>query len=152
MSWNYSGRPADSDRDHVRFLVGDTDAEEPFVQDEEIAFAVANQTSLKLSAALVLRALAAKYSRQVTNKVGDVSSNCSDVAKAFRDRADELDPAGLTTAPALVLPSFGGLTISGKETLAEDTDAVQPRFVRGADDIPGGFDDESPYSGNGMVR
>lgn len=141
MSWNYTGNPADSDRDQVRFLIGDTDTDDQLVQDGEIAFAIDNQINLKLAAALCLRALAAKFSRDVTRKVGDVSTNCSDLAKAFKDRADELDPTGITTAPDPVLPSFGGLTISGKETLLEDTDAVQPRFNRGEDDIPGGYPD-----------
>ncbi len=141
MSWNYTGRPSSCDRDEVRFLLGDTDASDPLVTDEEIAWAIESQGTLRLAAAVCLRALASKFSRYVTRRVGDVSQNCSEMAKAFRDRADELDPSGLTARP-LALPSFGGLSISEKETLAEDTDAVQPRFRRGMNDIPGGPPDD----------
>lgn len=131
MTWNYSGRPGSSDRDQVRFLMGDTDADEPLMPDEEILFAISEQANLKLAAAMCLRALAALYSRKVTNKVGDVSSNCSDLAKAFKERADELDPLGQATMSSnLVLPSFGGLSISEKDSLDEDTNAVQPYFKR----------------------
>lgn len=139
MAWNYSGDPGDSPRDKVRFLVGDTCEEQQLVSDGEIAWAVSSQPTEELAAALVLRALAARYSRLVTVKVGDVSKNCGQMAKAFKERADELDPSGMTSGAALlVLPRFGGLSISEKEALDSDSDAVQPVFRKGMDDIPGG--------------
>jgi hypothetical protein len=142
MTWNYSGNPASSDLDEVRYLVGDTDSTDPLVQDEEINYAIGKQSTLELAAAQVLRALAAKYSRWSNYSVGEVSvSDVAAIAKAFKERADELDPMGLTLGDsALCAPSFGGLTITGKESLDEDTDAVQPMFKKGADDYPGGPD------------
>lgn len=131
MTWNYSGRPGSSDRDQVRFLMGDTCEDDPLVQDEEVTYAVSEQSTLKLAAAMCLRALAAKFSRRVTTKVGDISKNCSDLAKAFKDRADELDPLGQATMTSrLIRPSFGGLTVTGKDALDDDDNAVQPRFKR----------------------
>jgi hypothetical protein len=141
MTWNYTGRPADNERDKVRFLIGDTCSEDQLVSDEEIAYAISVYSNLNLASAMILRSLAAKFSRMVTNKVGDVSSNCTDMAKAFADRAKELDPSGITTAPDPALPVFGGLTISGKETLDSDTDAVQPSFRKNTGDMPGSWDD-----------
>jgi hypothetical protein len=142
VTWNYSGDPTNSTRDEVRFLVGDTCADEPLVQDEEIAYALGKYSKPNLAAALVLRTLAAKMSRLVTSRVGEVSSNCSDLAKAYSDRAKELDPGGIVVSDGLlVLPSFGGLSISEKETLDADTDAVQPAFRKGMNDIPGGPSD-----------
>lgn len=140
MAWNYSGNPAASDLDQVRFLVGDTDSTDPLVQDAEITFAIDAQATLELAAAMVLRALAAKFSRQASWRVGDVAAtNVAAVAKAFKDRADELDPEGVTLGDSnLAAPSFGGLTISEKETLDADEDAVQPIFKKGLNDIPGG--------------
>ena len=38
MSWSYSGDPAASDSDQVRFYVQDTDSGRPLLTDEEIAF------------------------------------------------------------------------------------------------------------------
>jgi hypothetical protein len=142
MTWNYTGR-VDSDRDKVRFYVGDTDESDKLVRDEEILFAIDEQPSLEFAAAVILRALAAKFSRLVSSRVGDVStSNAAAVAKAFADRAKEFDPFDLSIgSSSLVLPSFGGLSISEKETLDEDTDAVQPSFRKAMDDIPGGPDD-----------
>ncbi len=139
MSWNYSGRPASSDKDTVRFLIGDVCEDEPLMQDEEIEYSLTQFTKTQLAAALCLRSLAARYSRTVPVKVGDVSiGGAKDIAEAYMKRAKELDPHGLTASVNIALPQFGGLSISEKQTLAEDTDAVQPSFVKGMNDIPGG--------------
>jgi hypothetical protein len=141
MTWNYTNRPIDVPRDRVRFLVGDVDVSDPLVSDEEVAFAISEYpASNEFAAAFILRALAARFSRKVSMTVGGVASSCSDLARAFAQRATELDPNGETTGnkTELVLPSFGGLKISEKETLKDDIDAVQPAFAKGMDDIPGG--------------
>lgn len=141
MTWNYSGDPAASDLDQVRFLIGDTLSVQPLIQNEEINFAIAQQSTLRLAAAVVLRALAARYTRYPNFAVGDVSASAlSDVAEGFMRRARELDPTGVTAGSALCAPSFGGLTLSEKEMLDGDTDAVQPLFRKGADDYPGTSD------------
>ena len=143
MTWSYSGNPASSNKDAVRFLVGDTDTADQLVSDQEVNYAIAEQASNNLAAAMVLRALAAKFSRLVTNKVGDVSANCSDMAKAFQDRADALDPGGITTGTVLASPSFGGLSQSEKDAYDSNSDAVQPDFRKSMNDIPGGPDNQT---------
>jgi hypothetical protein len=141
MTWSYSGDPASSQKDEVRFLMGDTDSTDQLILDAEINYALGAQPDPTLAAALVLRSLAAKYARFANEKIGDVSENASDLSKAFAARAKELDPAGQTLGSSLlVLPSFGGQYISEKQTLEEDTDAVQPSFSRGQHDYPGGPD------------
>lgn len=142
MTWNYDPRMS-KDRDKVRFYVGDTNPDDKLVQDEEIEYAIGEQPTLEFAAAVVLRALAAKFSRLVSSRAGDVSiSNAAAVAQAFAKRAKEFDPFDLSLgSSSLVLPSFGGLTFSEKETLDSDDDAVQPSFRRAMDDIPGGPDD-----------
>jgi len=143
-SWNYSGRPSTSSRDKVRFLVGDTCEDDQQVGDDEIAFALSEYTEPMLAAALIARHLAAKYSRLVSKSVGDVSSSCDQKAKAYLEIAKALDPSCVTLSSSMrALPSFGGRSLSEKETFDEDTDAVQPSFRRGADDIPGGPDDSA---------
>lgn len=142
MTWSYTNNPADSAKDEVRFLAGLTCIDDQLVQDEEILWAISQQPTTKLAAALVLRHLANKFSRLATEKIGDISRNCSDLAKAFAARVKELDPNDQTLSDSmLALPSIGGRKISEKETLADDTDAVQPSFEKGRDDIPGGPDE-----------
>jgi len=139
VTWSYTD-PSASDKDAVRFLVGDTSSADPQVTDEEIDWSLTQHSKIRYAAALVCRALAAKYSKcAVSVSIGDIStSNAAAVAKEYAERAKELDPSGITKGTAIVLPKFGGLSISEKETLAGDTDAVQPSFSRGMDDYPGG--------------
>jgi len=139
MSWSYSWNPASSERDTVRFLVGDTDTNDQKVANEEITYALSVWSTVELAAALVLYSLAAKFSSSVSTSFGGVSTSCSDVAKAYAERASALDPMGLVTSRGShVLPSFGGRSVGEKESLNSDTDAVQPSFYRGMDDYPGG--------------
>jgi len=146
MTWTYSGDPAASDLAQARFLIGDTDSDDELLQDEEIEWAIASQSTITLAAALCLRTLSNKFSRLVTRKIGDLAVNCSDMAKAFADRAKELDPAGVTASFLLALPSFGGLSVSGKDTLNSETDAVQPSFSRGMFDYADGDDDDDEWT------
>jgi len=142
MVWNYSGDPSKSLKDEVRFLTGDTCQDEPLVQDEEIRYALAKHgDNTMLAGALVLRSLAARFSREASASVGGVSYSGATIAEAFNSRADELDPSGVTSGSSALLPVFGGLTYTGKEILDSDTDAVQPIFRKGQfDNIEGGSD------------
>ena len=75
----------------------------------------------ELAAAVICEALAAKFSGLADKRVGDVSESCSQKAKAFQLRAEQLR----SNAGALALPVFGGQSISEKETLNADTDAEE---------------------------
>jgi hypothetical protein len=141
VTWNYENRPLDIERDRIRFLVGDVDECDQLVTDEEIAFSASKfPDKNELAAAYILRALAAKFSRKASMSAGGVSASCSDIAKAFSDRAKELDPNDETSGGGTNLCeiSVGGITISEHEAMRNESDTVQPAFNRGADDIPGG--------------
>lgn len=140
MTWTYDPS-LPTDKDTVRFYVGDTDTNNQLVQDETIEAMLVLYPAPKMAAAVICRSLAAQFARDVNYKVGDVSENSSDIAKFYKDLADELDPHGLTQETPIALPSFGGRSLSEKETLNSDTDAVQPAFFRNMGDIPGGPDD-----------
>jgi hypothetical protein len=154
LSWNYTGRPEDNDRDKVRFLTGDTCESDKLLQDEEIAYALSRFSKHELAAALCLRSLAARYSRMVSVKVGDVSVGraTDSIADAYMKRVKELDPFDLTVATEFAKPRFGGLSISEKESLNDDSDAVQPSFSRGMNDIPDGPGDGFPDDYGDLVR
>ena len=140
MAWTFD--PAlPTNKDKVRLYIGDTDETNPQVADETIEATLVEYPDPMLAAAVISRSLAAQYGRQVTYRAGDVSENSSDLAKFYLDLAKELDPAGVTKAIPLASISVGGLSISEKETLDTNSDAVQPSFSRGMDDIPGGPSD-----------
>lgn len=141
MTWSYiaPSLAGSTDRDKVRFLIGDTVKCEPLVMDEEIDFALSEFSDTRLAAAMVLRAMAAKCTREVSITVGDVSvTNVSSKASGYLKLAAEFDPNGWTIGTVLALPSFGGLSLSEKTDLDSDSDAVQPEFIKKMDDIPEG--------------
>lgn len=129
----YTAQPLLNDRDKVRFLAGDTDPQNRFVQDEEIAYALDVQPSVNLAAAVIAEAIGSQFLCQCDETVGALSRKCGQLAENYFKRAKDLR----ALESHLALPFFGGLTLSGKESLAEDTDAVQPGFRRGQDDFPG---------------
>jgi hypothetical protein len=137
MNWSYTGRPGTSLKDEVRFLIGDTCEKDPLVSDEEIAYALSKFSVTRLAGAVCLRSALMRLSRSVTWRAGDASENASDLAKALKDRLQELDP-GNETLSGFVIPRFGGQSLDEKRDLADDSDAVQPSFSIGMNDIPGG--------------
>ena len=46
MTWTYTGDPNVSDRDKIRFLIGDTDTNDQLVNDEEIEWALTEAGSI----------------------------------------------------------------------------------------------------------
>ena len=78
-------------------------------------------------------AIAAKFSRQADKRIGKLSISLSQRAKAYSALAGTLRVKSATSSEVF----FGGQSIAGKLTLAEDDDAVQPRFSVGQDDYPG---------------
>ncbi|WIC89149.1 hypothetical protein SEA_OTTAWA_103 [Arthrobacter phage Ottawa] len=88
MAWTYSGNPAGSDLDKVRFLLGDTtQTASATLTNEEITYLLAeeggNTTSAAAEGAL---ALAARYSgiSATSKKIGDLSISYEHGALADR--------------------------------------------------------------------
>ena len=75
MTWTYSGDPASSPRDEVRFLIGDTDASAPLLSDAEVDYALAQYPDPYGAAISCVRSLMAQAAKQAesTRKVGDLS-------------------------------------------------------------------------------
>jgi hypothetical protein len=134
MTWTYlNGDPATSDRNKVRFLTGDTNEGDQLLQDEEVDFLLAEQSDPDLAAVDAAEAIAAKFARQADTQNEGLAISASQRSKAYRDIAKELRSRVDVRAEIFA----GGLTVSGKDTMADDTDAIQPAFKRGQDDLPG---------------
>jgi hypothetical protein len=138
MTWTYSGDPAANDRDHVRFLIQDTNALAQLVQDEEIAFAISQEGGVTGAAALVLETLARRYAQQadvsLTSGPDTVKRSNSQLAAAFADRARELRAQAAANTGA---PWYGGGSQAAKDARRTEPDRVQPAFRRGEFDLPG---------------
>lgn len=129
MTWTYSNSPSSSNRDAIRVLLGDTNSSDPLLTDEEIAFFLAQfPGNIYSAAAMGAQAIAAKYARLATEKeVGDLRIEYGLRHEHFLALSGTLaDQSALTPST----PYLGGKSISDKEANYEDTDIVQPHFVR----------------------
>lgn len=91
MTWTYSGDPADSEKDAVRFLIGDTDTTDQLLSDEEIVYTITTAGSLYQAAHDSAYAIASTFARLATSKsVGDLSLSYSDRAASFYQVADRM--------------------------------------------------------------
>jgi len=145
LTWTYSGNPADSPRDRVRFLVMDTDSSDPLLSDEEVAWLLTEQTSVYLAAANAAEAIAAKFAKDISRSVIGISAQPGNRAQFYLDLAETLRAQiGTTNKHGEVFA--GGLTISGKRTLDSDSNAVQPSFKMGQ------FNWDGPNQGNDWTK
>lgn len=136
MSFSYSGNPANSTLDAVRFLVEDTNSQDPQLQNEEINWLIAQYTNVWKSAAYAAGNIAAKYARQVSKAVGDLRLEYQQRQQAYKDlRADLLRQAANRTA----LPWLGGISRSERQASRQDTDLIQPKFTKDQFHYPAGM-------------
>jgi hypothetical protein len=135
MAWSYALALA-TDKDKVRLLIGDTVAADPQLADEEITFLLAQRNGdLYSAAADACDTLQAKYARQADTSNLSLSVSASQRAEAFATLAATLRVRALTMTGAEMF--VGGTTVSGKDALDADSDAVQPNFRIGQNDEPG---------------
>lgn len=91
MTWTYTGDPSVSDRDRIRFLIGDTDTNDQLVSDEEIAWSLTQGGSIYQTAHDLCTVIAAKFARLATSKsVGDLSLSYADRAETYHRLADRM--------------------------------------------------------------
>ena len=130
--WSYSGDPSQNDLNMVRFLIGDTDASDPQLSNEEITSAITVKGTANAAAIFCANALAARYTRMVDKSLGDLSISYSQRAQAYRDLIVQLrvhaSSASTTAAHST------GLYVSEKKANESDVDIVQPAFRRGMHD------------------
>lgn len=125
--WSYSGDPASSDRDQVRFYIQDTDQGRQLLADEEIDFVLvqweAAFNSPLYAAAVCAEVLAAKFAAEVSVNADGVSvdqgalqARYNDLAVSLRDQYKALSgnqgpigasDFGLDGDPTIPSLSFG---------------------------------------------
>ncbi len=142
-TWTYSGDPATSDRDAVRFLVQDTNDEDQLLSDEEVDYLLAQHGDVGATAVAACLALATRYAQRAVDSksVGDLKIEYADRAQAFRDLAKELRRSGaLAVRP---VPVAMGITESQKEDAAADDDRIPTHVELGNDDFDRPTDDSA---------
>ena len=128
MAWTYDVSDiATSALDQVRFMVGDTLASDPQLQDEEINYVMSQRATVFGAAADCCRALASKYSRSADQKAGDTQVWYSQIAAAYALKAIQLDAQAAQTG-ASVIPFAGGTSVTDFNNRAGDPNQMSPQF------------------------
>lgn len=128
MTWSYSGNPASSNLDQVRFLIGDTDAAQSQLSNEEIEYTLGSKPP-KGAAAECARAIAAKYARLVTRSVGDLNVTYKELQENYTKLAERLD-AQSASEDAGVQVFAGGIFTADRVIQDNNTAINQPSFRR----------------------
>lgn len=145
MAWSYD--PTDLDTttasgrlNTVRLLSGDTDTLDQQVQNEEIVFALSeNSNNVYYAASWICRAIASKYSRRVTTQLdGALSANYSDLIKNYFQLAETLEYQGKTSGAVLGVIA-GGITKSNVEAVRANTNRIEGSFRRDQFKNPPGY-------------
>lgn len=93
MTFTYSGNPSERELDAIRFLVGDTDDEEYFLEDEEILWLISiwsARTSVYYTASMAADSIAAKFAREVTVNSDSQTVSTSELQTKYQQLALEL--------------------------------------------------------------
>jgi hypothetical protein len=114
MPATYSGDPANSDLDQVRFLLGDTDVSNALFQDAEINWGISVWGPLYGSDFLVAAQLAenaaAYYAQQAAYSADGVSLSFGPIGDALRAVAARLKNQYAMAAQAGVMVDAGGVS------------------------------------------
>ena len=113
MSFSYTPTNiSQNGKDRIRFELGDTDAADPLLQDEEIAGALSISSNGHAEAtARAARAIAVKFTRQADLQVGPLKLTYQNRAAAYTTIAESFEgKAGLT--PGDTSGGAGGAGIS----------------------------------------
>ena len=126
MSWSYTD-PSKSDKDAVRFRLGDTEMNHQQVSNEEIAYTLADKSASIPATVLALAiALRNKYAPYVNEKTDRVSIEYGKMYEHFKDLVTQLKRDSALTA----MPYAGGISAGDKATRVDDTDRVKPKFTK----------------------
>lgn len=125
-NWTYSGDPGKNTKDAVRFLIGDTEERDPILKDAEIRWILTEYSNSPIQSAIrCCEVIAAKFSRRCDETVGSVSLKLSQKATQYMKLRDDLRNR---LAIEVAIPYAGGISQSDKESVAANSDRVEPAF------------------------
>lgn len=130
MAWSYTGDMTVT-RNQVRFLIGDTNDQDPQLQDGEIDFILTERADLHDAASMAARTLAALYARKVDRAIGRAREALNQRFEHYRQLAEDLakDGAGATVGD-FPLVFAGGIDPSNVDYWNEAGDRIAPAFSR----------------------
>ena len=131
MTWSYSGDPSSNDKDAVRYLVGDTDKDNPLIEDEEIEYVLSIESNVIRAGAMVAENIAGLFARKADRSIGDYSEKFSQIHEQYLNLAKELRKQSKSKHSFKAVPFAGGISKASKNKQSRDKDRVKPSFKKG---------------------
>ncbi len=146
-TWTYTGDPANSTRDAVRFWMQDIDENLPLMADAELDYLIAEYYELTGSAlyiaAVASEVMAAKFARQVPVSADGVSVSVGELQQRYNDLAQSLRDQYKSEAALSSVPFVSGVLIGERR----DTTIAPLTFGTGMhDNYRAGRQDYGDYS------
>lgn len=136
MVWTYDADISGDRKDEVRWLVGDTTAADPLVQDEEIEYVLTQYPPVAgrpawLAGAHVADAIAARFARKADRSIGTLSISAKQQRDHYRELAADLRALWATNGQGNAT-AFAGVVVAapvlsgGGRTYLGDTTYMNP--------------------------
>ena len=124
MSWSYSDSLS-TDRDLLRFRIGDTDTQEQLLSNELLDALLTTRASQTLAAIDAVQGILAQFARDIDRSALGMGGARSQKTQFYRDLLKELRAEAARADTGVF---FGGGSISQKESNLEDEDKPIPPF------------------------
>tara|TARA_R100000005_G_C4855763_1_gene119771 strand:- start:175 stop:579 length:405 start_codon:yes stop_codon:yes gene_type:complete len=124
MSWSYSDALA-TDRDKLRFKIGDTDTNEQLLSNELLDALLATRATPTLAAIDAVNGILAQFARDIDRSALGMGGARSQKTQFYRDLLKELRAEAARGDTGIF---FGGGSISQKESNRDDSDAPLTPF------------------------
>lgn len=131
MVWTYSGDPASSELDQLRFTVGDVDETRQLWQNAELTYIIGITESSEEAARRLLQSKIRQLALTPRVRLGSFTYDASSLISSLKDNLEAL---GITRGA--MAPWAGGISKLQKEGQETREDRVTPRFRRGQFDNP----------------
>lgn len=146
MAWTYDDA-LPTDKDTVRFYLGDTDETDPLASDEGILKMLTVYEDVFEATAALADGLATKFARMPTITVDGLTVKGTDRAEQFRILAANMRRiSSKSAAGSLGVPFVSGTSISEMDGVASDPDRAPNKFDVGQDDFPGTASVDLPFT------
>lgn len=149
MTWSYDLTAlATTPLFQVRYLIGDTIADDPQIADEELSFAMSQRSNIYGAASDACRSLATQMGRQADSVQGNLRNTYSSRARAYAAAAARFEIQAMARSGGL--PYSGQTSQTDYNQMRADPDRMGPQFSIGMDEnfLPvGPVNSENPDGG-----
>ncbi len=129
MSFSYDPTGLSTELNRIRLEIGDTDENDYYLLDEEVAQIQSEKSTFFLRVAKCCELICSKIARDVKVKMGRFSEDSGDVYQRYKDMAVVFNRLASTS-----YPWSGAISVSEKESIEDNAALVKPKIKLGMHD------------------